>query len=299
MSDGEQPYDYTEGASAIEINQVLEARTRRRRDSQVGSAYDDDGSGAVFGGPSAGIVPSSVSTMHYDRPWARRRSSDAFSRTSLHRRQSGESQRSGSRQRRDSAGEDASEVFSDASALSDAADEGESMGRSRSHTKRRSRRRASPESPSQSKGVFDNLASLFSSSKAPAPPSRQTSRRGSRISSRRSSIAISDRDAEQYSSGEERWGYSSAEEDGSLDGIEVDRAGSPQGSEFEATRPTTPTATLPLLGMNGDPFFGDTRIDIDMTSGDSTPPPPPGPPSRQTVVLVDEDMSLKFTGFEI
>ncbi|KIO30367.1 hypothetical protein M407DRAFT_69316 [Tulasnella calospora MUT 4182] len=36
-----------------------------------------------------------------------------------------------------------------------------------------------------------------------------------------------------------------------------------------------------------------------MTSGASTPPPPPGPPSRQTVALVDEDMSLKFTGFEI
>ncbi|KAG9018165.1 hypothetical protein FRB90_012009 [Tulasnella sp. 427] len=299
MSDGEQPYDYTEGASAIEINQVLEARTRRRRDSQVGSAYDDDGSGAVFGGPSAGIVPSSVSTMHYDRPWGRRRSSDAFSRTSLHRRQSGDSQRSASGQRRDSADDAASEAFSDVDAQSEAGEESEGMGRSRSRTKRRSRRQASPESPSQSKGVFDGFASLFSSTKAPAPPSRRTSRRGSRISSRRSSVALSDRDADQYSSGEERWGYSSAEEDDSLVGNEVDGVGSGLGSEFEATRPSSPSATLPLLGMNGDPFFGDTRIDMDVTSRPSSPPPPPGPPSRQNIVLVDEDMNLRFTGFEI
>ncbi|KAG8905466.1 hypothetical protein FRB99_008907 [Tulasnella sp. 403] len=307
MSDGERGYDYTDGASALEIRQVLSAQRSRRRDSQVGSAYDDDGGGAVFGGPSASLVPSSVSTMHYNRPWGRRRSSDAFSRTSvsISRRQSQDEQPASiSRGRQSSdAGSDASLIVSDVEdQFSDQepedAEAGTSIhtGASRSRTKRRGRRPASPESP-LSRSVFENITSLFSSSRPPRPPSRQTSRHGS-LASRRSSVAGSDRATGDYSSdGEERWGYSSAEED-SLGSAQNGDAQSLHDSDFNDL-PHSPSVSLPLLQMHSDPFFGDTRIDIDMESRAPSPPPPPGPPSRQGLILPDEDMWLRLIGYEV
>ena len=51
--------------------------------------------------------------------------------------------------------------------------------------------------------------------------------------------------------------------------------------------------------MHSDPFFGDTRIDMDIESRAPSPPPPPGPPSRQNIVLADEDMTLRLTGCQI
>ncbi|CAE7177606.1 unnamed protein product [Rhizoctonia solani] len=66
-------HDYTEGASPQDIRAAAQATSRRRRDSQVGSAYgDDDEEGAVFGGPQAALVPSSVTSFHRERPLWRR-----------------------------------------------------------------------------------------------------------------------------------------------------------------------------------------------------------------------------------
>jgi cation-transporting ATPase 13A3/4/5 len=49
--------------------------------------------------------------------------------------------------------------------------------------------------------------------------------------------------------------------------------------------------------LSGDQFFGnETRIEIDFEPLD---PPPPGAPSRQTVHLADEDVTLRFVGYEV
>ncbi len=308
MSDNERAYDYTEGATAGEIEQVVSERWARRprRDSQVGSAYDDDGQGAaaVFGGPSASVVPTSVSTMHYDRPWAtRRRNSDAYSKTS--RRRSGDSQRSTSNHSRHNQSDTDSVVMEDDNdGLSDVDPTAAtysrkpiSMPASRARTRRRSGRAPSPESPTQTRGVFENLANLFAPAR-PVDPVPRNSRRGS-LSSRRSSLAGSRRSSrDDVSDGEERWGYSSGEESESVKDGEVGILNEGQSFEF-GSRPPSPTPSLPLLNMHADPFFGDTRIDIDITSRPASPPPPPGPPSRQSVVLPDEDMTIRLIGAEI
>jgi cation-transporting ATPase 13A3/4/5 len=49
--------------------------------------------------------------------------------------------------------------------------------------------------------------------------------------------------------------------------------------------------------LSGDQFFvNETRIDIDFEPLD---PPPPGAPSRQTIYLADEDVTLRFVGYEV
>jgi cation-transporting ATPase 13A2 len=67
-------------------------------------------------------------------------------------------------------------------------------------------------------------------------------------------------------------------------------------SEGSASPPPSPTASLPILTGGGDPFFGDTRLDIS---------PPASlyddhaqlPESRQNVYVVDEDARLRFTAY--
>ncbi|KIJ26543.1 hypothetical protein M422DRAFT_192081 [Sphaerobolus stellatus SS14] len=51
--------------------------------------------------------------------------------------------------------------------------------------------------------------------------------------------------------------------------------------------------------MSHDPIFGDTRIDIEEFPRTESPPPPPGLPSRQKIHLVDEDLTVKFYGYEV
>ncbi|CAE6435987.1 unnamed protein product [Rhizoctonia solani] len=85
-------HDYTEGASPQDIRAAVQTSTRRRRDSQVGSAYGDDDDEAVFGGPHAALVPSSVSSFHRERPlWRRdrRKSIDSRRRSVSSRRSIG------------------------------------------------------------------------------------------------------------------------------------------------------------------------------------------------------------------
>jgi cation-transporting ATPase 13A3/4/5 len=62
-------YDYTEGASAIDIDHIVRQNRRARRDSQYSSLYgdDDDGGGAMFDGSGHAVKPSSVSRMSYTR----------------------------------------------------------------------------------------------------------------------------------------------------------------------------------------------------------------------------------------
>ncbi|KAK0529884.1 hypothetical protein OC834_003507 [Tilletia horrida] len=70
------------GATAIPFDQ---SRRRPRRDSQVGSY--DDASGSIFDGPTAGAVPSSVSSMHHvlSRPELSARQSSSRSRRRISR----------------------------------------------------------------------------------------------------------------------------------------------------------------------------------------------------------------------
>ncbi len=67
----ELSFDYTEGASALDIQDAAvsqnQTRRRPRRDSQIGQSYaendDDNDAGAVFDGPGSVTMPSSVSRM--------------------------------------------------------------------------------------------------------------------------------------------------------------------------------------------------------------------------------------------
>src|SRR5437764_791999 len=58
-------HDYTEGASAMDIDDIVARNRRTRRDSQYSSLYGDDGEGAMFDGPGHTVNPSSVSRMSY------------------------------------------------------------------------------------------------------------------------------------------------------------------------------------------------------------------------------------------
>ena len=82
------------------------------------------------------------------------------------------------------------------------------------------------------------------------------------------------------SDGEERWGYSSAEEesiDSESNGVVIDGNG-----EF-GSRPPSPSASLPLIAMHSDPFFGDTRIDMDIESRAPSPPRCPAWPQQPQI----------------
>ncbi|CAE6510585.1 unnamed protein product [Rhizoctonia solani] len=223
-------HDYTEGASPQDIRAAAQASSRRRRDSQVGSAYgDDDDEGAVFGGPQAALVPSSVSSFHRERPLWRRDS----------RRKSISSRRSiGSRR----ASID-SRAVSDADGLS--GDEVEVESPSIEETERHARA-----------GMFASFTGLF------------------RTETQETRPGLSRRTSEASSVGQ--WDI-------------------PLGSDVSGSPLPSPTASLPII-TGGDPFFGDTRIDIS---------PPPSlydvdatlPESRQNVYVADEDAHLRLTGY--
>lgn len=308
-------YDYTEGASAVDIAEAIEvgAGGRRRRDSQVGSAYEgDEDSGAIFDGPASVVVPSSVSSMHLERHFefatgrprrssSRRRSMDfgrrlsgEISREDLHRRQSGESAYTTL-----STGglpDEAPRREQSPSPLSPVAiTPGSSRIRSRRLPSTEPREAA--ESPRAS-GFMENLASYFGHTPSERPTagrrkSSDATRRSRRLSSDRGSEhALTDDDGDE----EERWGYSSNEEyddeDASQDTHEMQEFDSELGSQ-----PPSPSASIPLLTGQIDPVFGDTRIEM-FDRPSHSPPPPPGPPSRQDIYIADEDANLRFTGYE-
>ena len=60
---GPSSYDYTEGASVIDIGNALDNNRRARRDSQYSTYYNADGDGAMFSGSGHSVNSSSDSKM--------------------------------------------------------------------------------------------------------------------------------------------------------------------------------------------------------------------------------------------
>jgi cation-transporting P-type ATPase 13A2 len=291
-----EPYDYTEGASAIDIQDAIDSNRRARRDSQ----YEATGDGYIFDGPSPGVNPSSVSRMSLSEHG--RRSSEGWRRPSQSRRQSEDEARSRSRNRRMSRD---SRRDSRASLLSDEMHEDQFTDEEEDEQYRRWRRK-SP-SPAPRPTVFENIAQIFTRaapqtespprSRRPSISSRRSSRPGllRRTSSRRSDAGS---DYAVDTEDEERWGYASEEEDDSdaesvrdVDRDSVDFRSIEEGSY-------SPSSGLALHVMTGDPIFGD-EARIDMGELNLSEPPPPGPPSRQMIFLEDEDAHIRFVGYEV
>ncbi|TFK54011.1 hypothetical protein OE88DRAFT_1624988 [Heliocybe sulcata] len=291
------PFDYTEGAESIDIQAAIANNRRSRRDSQYSTPYGEDGVGSMFDGPGHTINPSSVSRMSHSL--SRRRSGDSRRMSMESRRMSTDSRHS----RGTSVDGDEQEQY-----ISDGDVEESATVRSRG----RRRRRKSPSPAPARSTVFENLAHIFGRTKSPdAEPSR--SRRPS-LSARSSSGGLSRRSrradggsdyAVDIESEEERWGYSSGEEDDESED-EGGRGGrpSPSASDIDyGSYPPSLTGSehergdrLPML--SADPIFGnEARIDIDMDL-DPLEPPPPGPPSRQTIYIADEDNTVRFIGYE-
>lgn len=289
-------YDYTEGASAIDIVNAVAQRSHERRDSQYGGP--DDADGTLFDGPRHIAIPSSISRMSYtERPLPDRRSSE-WSRS---RRRSDDGTLAGSLsgraggKRRMSSGSQISQTSVAGRTESEADGEHELLGGSIGGQSRRSL------SPTMNRSsVFGNIVQLFGrgggeplTRRASVSPSRRSRR--SRLSDAGSDYALGSEDE-----GEERWGYSSGEEVDSADSSHASRISSPVASEIdfgsEPPSPGGPSSHLPLFAS--DPIFGDeVRIEIDAPL-ESLDPPPPGPPSRQTIYVADEDSTLRFVGYE-
>lgn len=288
-------YDYTEGASAIDINDAVAQRSQATRDSQCGPADD---AGATFDGPSNNAVPSGVSRMSYsERGLAIRRSSE----WSRNRRRSEDGGLAGSvsgrarGKRRMSTDSQISQASAATAAGSGEEEENELLVGSRGRQLRRS-----PSPMNNRSSVFENIAHLFGGGGGERRPSLSLSISPSRRSRRsRLSDAGSDYALGSEDEREERWGYSSGEEDDST-GSHASRIPSPAVSEVDfGSEPPSPGASpshLPLF--SSDPLYGDeVRIEIDAPL-ESLDPPPPGPPSRQTIYVADEDVTLRFVGYE-
>ncbi|KAI0682979.1 Ca-transporting ATPase [Cytidiella melzeri] len=288
-------YDYTEGASAIDIQHALDSNRRSYRDSQ-----HDDGEGNMYDGPGHSVNPSSVSRMSLSEHG--RRSSDG--RRS--RRGSEDLGRPGSRSSRRMS-RDSRRSSQVSLAATEDGEQGEFDGEDDEDEYgmlRRSRRK-SPSPPPKST-MFGNLAQMFGRA-APLSESPTRSRRPSLSSRssrsrllRRSSSRRSDAGSEHaIESGEEdeRWGYASEEEDESdiASLASGDRDSVDYRSMDEGSYPSSPGLALHV--MSGDPIFGD-EARIDMGELDLLEPPPPGPPSRQTLFLEEEDAHVRFVGYE-
>ncbi|KAK0461196.1 uncharacterized protein EV420DRAFT_1530853 [Desarmillaria tabescens] len=285
-------YDYTEGASTVDIEEAVSSSRRARRDSQHSAIYGEDGEGAIFSGPghSDFVNPSSVSRMSYGD--LGRRSSEGYSRS---RRLSQDSRVSGRHKvsRRDS------EVSRQS--IEDGSDEGNRS------TMSWEGRRTRAISPTLKPSVFENIANLFGRASSPdqlRPPA--LSRRSSRSLSRRSrrsrrSDAGSDYAVDTEDDEEERWGYSSGEEDSedddSLANTLPDNISVSVSMEYDSEPPSPGVSQgLPLLASD-QIFAGESRIDMEIPFA-LLQPPPPGPPSRQTIHIPDEDSTIRLIGYE-
>jgi cation-transporting ATPase 13A2 len=172
-----------------------------------------------------------------------------------------------------------------------------------------SRRRARRISPVHARAtVLENIAHLFGRTPEAGPPDSPTYKRRTSISSRStrrsqrtprrsdagSDVALDTGDEED----QERWGYSSGEEDvGEFDSAQENEEDATNSENFQYdSYPPSPGASLPLL--SSDHIFGrETRIDMNGIV-DDLDPPPPGPPSRQMIYVPDEDNTVRFVGYE-
>lgn len=263
----------------------------------------------MFDGPGHSVNPSSVSRMSLDH---RRRNSDAWSAGSRSRRRSEDSARAQEECRSRTMSRDSKVSYGSVERRTqhdDRSDEDESHGMAR----RPRRRRSSSTSPEPHRStMFENIAHMFGRGThlTESPPhsrrasvSSRTSRTHLlRRSSSRRSNASSDYALDSGDEADDRWGYSSGEEDESeaSDDEHTDRASKAHsGSELDyGSYPPSPTAGPSLPLMSGDTIFGgETRIAM----GDFEPlsPPPPGPSSRQTIHLADEDTQIRMIGYEV
>lgn len=284
-----QSYDYTEGASAIDIDTAVANSRRSRRDSQHSpTPYGENGEGfAMFDGPGHQAIPTSVSRMSFKGLTGSRSGEWERTRGSLDIGSAGGGRR---------ASMDSAMIHVETDANS--GDEGDevSLGTRRG----RRLRRASP--PPTRNSVFENLAHLFSRNTVGESslrrPSLSASSRHSRWSwqSDASSNHISDADSADDDA-QERWGYSSGEEDDEETSVHANDDTRSQSEAEYGSYPATPNSiALPLLSV--DPIFGaEARIDIDLPL-DTLDPPPPGPPSRQTTYISDEDCTIRFVSYE-
>ncbi|KAJ7178426.1 hypothetical protein C8R43DRAFT_973384 [Mycena crocata] len=296
-STGEAPHDYTEGASAIDIDAAAANNRRSRRDSQYSTLYAEDGDGSMFSGPGHTANPSSVSRMSHIG--ASRRSTGSWSRP---RRRSQDSR--GSVRRGLSRGSSAdSQVSRQSDAEQDSDNDELSMG-----GERQNRATTPPRS-----GVFDNIASLFARTPQPTdPPSRRrlslsqrSSGSVSRLSRRsRRSDAGSEHALDTDDDSQERWGYSSGEEDSSDESDSGRSIGTnmsiPASMEYDSEPPSPGNASQGLPLLASDQVFGipgEARIGMDISFA-LLDAPPPGPPSRQTIYIPDEDNTIRFVGYE-
>lgn len=150
----------------------------------------------------------------------------------------------------------------------------------------RSRRRSRDSDDDRKSSVFDNIASLFGRH------------------DRRPSLSRSQSDyAVETDSDQERWGYSSGEDDDdgndeeSLHALDTMNDNVSVTASMQQYDSDPPSPDLPPL-LGSDPIFGsDSRVEIEDFS--LLNPPPPGPPSRQTLYVPDEDSSIRFIGHEI
>jgi cation-transporting ATPase 13A3/4/5 len=296
-------YDYTEGASSYDINQALDNTRRARRDSQYSTYYNGDGD--VFSGPGQTANPSSVSRMSLTE--VGRRSSDTW--LSRPRRKSFES-RNSHRRRHDSRGSQVSrQSVEGESGYHMDEDEALFSEDPTNYIGRRRKIRRSPSPPMRS-SIFGSLAHLFGraepaespvGSRRPSISERSSTSRRSRSSGR--SDAGSENALDTDNEEEERWGYSSGEEDSednSQHSMEVilDNSSITTSMEYDSEPPSPGETgqTLPLLNL--DPVFGEARIEMD-PGFTLLEPPPPGLPSRQTIYISDEDSTVRFVGYEI
>lgn len=268
-------------------------QTRSRRATEYSSYYDEEGDGAMFSGPGHSANPSSVSRMSHIE--LGRKSSDMLSRS---RRKSVDS-RAPRLRRRDSRDSQVSRQTVDDAQTQDDLDD-LSLGED-AESSRPLRGRQKSLSP-QRKSMFENLANIFGRQsteeatleRRPSISHRSSMSRLSRRSSRAENGLETDPDEE------ERWGYSSGEEDSDNEsmGITPDTASITQSMNYDSEPPSPVQAsqTLPLLGFDSV-FDGEARIDMD-TTFTLLDPPPPGPPSRQTVYITDEDTTIRFIGYE-
>ncbi|KAJ3989971.1 P-type ATPase [Lentinula detonsa] len=272
-------YDYTEGASPIDIDNALASS---RRSSEF-SIYNDD-EGTMFSGPGHSANPSSVTRMsNLDparRSWSRSRrkshDSGVSGRPSIERRLSQDSQQS---------------------QISHQSNEEEDSNTEIGRSTFRGRRRRSP-SPLPRSSVLGNLANLFSKSQTIQDGRRLSisSRRSSTSLSRRSSRSDAGSDYALESEGEERWGYSSGEENSDEESSERDDASMARSMDYDS-EPPSPTMSQGLPLLASDPVFGgESRIEMDFTELE---PPPPGPPSRQQIYIEEDDSTIRLVGYEI
>ncbi|EKM54134.1 uncharacterized protein PHACADRAFT_209950 [Phanerochaete carnosa HHB-10118-sp] len=287
-----EPYDYTEGASAIDIQEAVESGRRARRDSQ----YEAAGDNYIFDGPSHSVNPSSVSRMSLSEHG--RRSSEGRRRPSQSRRQSEDEGRSCSRSRRMSRDSRAS--------LMSEGEHGDQYTEDEEGERHFRQPRPKSTSPAPRPTVFENIAQIFTRA-APQTESPPRSRRPS-ISSRSSRSGLLRRTSSRRSDAgsdyaidtddEERWGYASEEEDESED--ESIRGADRDSVDFRSIGGGSlpPSPGLALHVMTGDPIFGDESR-IDMGEFDLSEPPPPGLPSRQLIFVEEEDAHIRFVGYEV